>query len=121
MSCIVLIIKSRASARVRLSMQLWRKACSSSPLAAEINAWGKIKASGYDQRWIVDVDDKTLLSELEDYLSEHIVDVIETAQGCHFITKKFDSETFKEFFEDVDIHKDNPTLLYYAENGRKDL
>jgi hypothetical protein len=29
--------------------------------------------------------------------------------------------TFKEFFEDVDIHKDNPTLLYYAENGRKDL
>ena len=28
---------------------------------------------------------------------------------------------FKEFFEDVDIHKDNPTLLYYAENGRTDL
>ena len=60
-------------------------------------------------------------SELEDFLSENIVDVIETAQGCHLITKKFNSETFKERFEDIDIHKDNPTLLYYAENGRKDL
>ena len=30
-------------------------------------------------------------------------------------------EAFKERFEDIDIHKDNPTLLYYAENGRKDL
>ena len=83
---------------------------------------GKIKASGYDQLWIVDVDDKTLLSELEDFLSENIVDVIETAQGCHLITKKFNTETFHEHFKElIDIHKDNPTLLYYAENGRKDL
>ena len=38
---------------------------------------------------------------LEEFISENIVDVIETAQGCHLITKKFDSETFKEFFEKI--------------------
>ena len=61
-------------------------------------------------------------TELEDSLSENIVDIIETAQGCHLITKKFNTEAFHEHFKKViDIHKDNPTLLYYAENGRKDL
>ena len=38
---------------------------------------------------------------------------VPTLHGCHLITHKFDSKAFKEEFPDIDIHKDNPTLLYF--------
>ena len=36
-----------------------------------------------------------------------------TANGVHFITKPFDLQRFKEIYPNTDVHKNNPTLLYY--------
>lgn len=38
--------------------------------------------------------------------------VIETRNGCHLITEPFDTETFKTKYPDIEIHKDNPTILF---------
>ena len=46
-----------------------------------------------------------------------VIDVIDTLQGVHLITTPFNSKQFKETCKDlIDIHKDNPTLLYYENN-----
>jgi hypothetical protein len=39
--------------------------------------------------------------------------IIPTKNGHHLITKRFDTQSFKEKYPDVDIQKKNPTLLYY--------
>jgi hypothetical protein len=37
---------------------------------------------------------------------------IETKSGVHIITKPFNLQQFKEKYPDIDVHKNNPTLLY---------
>lgn len=37
---------------------------------------------------------------------------IPTMNGCHLITKPFNLQKFKEKFPKIDVHKDNPTVLY---------
>ena len=39
--------------------------------------------------------------------------IIPTKNGHHIITKRFDVQSFKEKYPDVDIQKKNPTLLFY--------
>ena len=39
--------------------------------------------------------------------------IIPTKNGHHLITKRFDVQSFKEKYPDIDIQKKNPTLLYY--------
>jgi hypothetical protein len=39
----------------------------------------------------------------------------------HVITKKFDSKAFSEIFPGVDIHKDNPTLLYFNPDAHRSI
>jgi hypothetical protein len=41
-----------------------------------------------------------------------IYTMVPTKTGCHLITKPFNMQTFKEKYPTVDIHKDNPTILY---------
>lgn len=103
--------------------KVWDKKCGSNP------------ASNYDHLWIVDVDSKdilyvttiiSLINKCRAKYPEKIMDIIPTAAGCHLITIGFDIHQFKqllvmEHLDYLDVHKDNPTLLYYAENGRKDL
>lgn len=79
---------------------------------------GQIKT--HEKRWIVDVDSKE--NGIENLISNEIYmlrpegpkveAVIPTKNGYHFITKRFDVQSFKNVFPDVDIQKKNPTLLF---------
>ena len=78
-----------------------------------------------EKTWIVDIDDTDAVSPLMmahiDYECEpkatdvndgKCIAIIPTKNGFHLITKPFNSQTFKEKYPEIDIHKDNPTVLY---------
>ena len=44
-------------------------------------------------------------------ISKFIAEV-KTKSGWHLITKPFNIQKFKEKYPDIDVHKNNPTLLY---------
>ena len=84
---------------------------------------GKYIADGSKKTWIVDVDSKN-----DDYLNEiaatvndcmpegdKIIDIFPTKNGYHLITKPFNLAEFRKYYKEgeVDIQKNNPTLLYY--------
>ncbi|WP_265091158.1 hypothetical protein, partial [Acinetobacter baumannii] len=56
--------------------------------------------------------------ESKEYLNECHRDAvyfyaeIPTMNGCHLITKPFNLQKFKEKFPEIDVHKNNPTILY---------
>lgn len=78
-----------------------------------------------DKQFVVDLDD----FEYEDVLKvAEFVDTLRgrrddrgriaqkavpTKHGYHLITNAFDVEQFTKQYPDIDIHKNNPTLLYY--------
>lgn len=85
--------------------------------------------------WVVDIDSKDLdtkyevLEELDgiwlethpeskEYLDEchrdavYLFAEIPTLNGCHLITKPFNLQKFKDKFPKIDVHKNNPTVLY---------
>lgn len=93
---------------------------------------GEIK--GEESRWVVDYDypypeschtddDVWILkanidSECEPirmingkYVSKILAE-IPTKNGVHLITTPFNIQQFKEFYPNIDVHKNNPTLLY---------
>ena len=80
---------------------------------------GQIKTQ--EKRWIVDIDttDPDFLYEVADFIKGlkpvgfKVEKVIQTKNGRHLITSRFDVKTFSEKYPDVDIQKKNPTLLYY--------
>ena len=80
-------------------------------------------------RWIIDIDDVRIKNQVLDWLDSYfnqservyLLAEIPTLNGVHLIVlSKFDTELFKEQFPNIDVHKNNPTLLY-AENGWKDM
>lgn len=91
------------------------------------SACGNTRARGYKPTWIVDID--TCSTEtIDKYISvinscrgaqeDKIKTIIPTAHGVHLITIGFDVNQFKQLLalnqlDNVDIHKDNPTLLYF--------
>nr|DAX08912.1 MAG TPA: hypothetical protein [Bacteriophage sp.] len=96
-------------------------------IAVYDRATGASRSSNYDKLWIVDLDSKDL-----EYIKK-IMNVINycrgkgdnkiryvntTLNGVHLITEKFDKRQFAQELainnmNPVDIHDDNPTLLYY--------
>lgn len=42
-----------------------------------------------------------------------IIEIIPTLNGYHLICKPFDISDFKKQYPEIDIHKNNPTLLYF--------
>lgn len=80
---------------------------------------GQIKTN--EKRWIIDIDNKNeefLDRMMNDLLhiqpfGDKIESIIPTKNGVHLITKKFNVLEFRELYEDVEIQKKNPTLLYY--------
>lgn len=84
--------------------------------------------------WVVDVDDMSIKQQVHDWIynwflielkkglptllpkecfaRDRIKAEIPTKNGCHLITNPFDLAKFKEEFPDVDVHKNNPTILY---------
>ena len=94
---------------------------------------GEIK--GEEPKWIVDIDAKTYdeifyisktskeISYFINYKCDPIrvingqnipkvVTEIPTKSGYHLITTPFNLQQFKEKYPDIDVHKNNPTLLY---------
>jgi len=78
-----------------------------------------------EKTWIVDIDDdgnpSPLMMAFIDYECEpkakdvsdgKCIAIIPTKNGFHLITKPFNSQTFKEKYPEIEIHKDNPTVLY---------
>ena len=80
---------------------------------------GQVKTN--EKRWIVDLDtlDEDEVVRMTKVLNvtrpdgDKIEAIIPTKNGYHFITKRFDTEMFKNVYPDVDILKKNPCLLYY--------
>ena len=80
---------------------------------------GEIK--GEEPRWVVDIDDNNIkwnhvmddIDTLEPYgMDTKYITNIPTKSGWHIITTPFNLQQFKEKYPDIDVHKNNPTLLY---------
>ena len=80
---------------------------------------GEIK--GEESRWVVDIDDGNLkwnyimddIDTLEPYsIDTKYITNIPTKSGWHIITTPFNLQQFKEKYPNIDVHKNNPTLLY---------
>lgn len=90
---------------------------------------GSSRSAKYDKLWIVDLDSKDIDYKLNIQSliyecrpeGDKIVDIIPTVNGYHLITHKFDKRLFQQKLvikqlDSLDIHNDNPTLLYYEQN-----
>lgn len=77
-----------------------------------------------DKKWIIDVDWKdfgdgpmvellSLIKRLQiEANREPMTEILPTKNGVHIITRPFNLMTFRGAEFKVDVHKDNPTLLY---------
>lgn len=73
-----------------------------------------------DKKWIVDIDDTKEVSPLMmAYIDNECMpygskclDIIPTKNGVHLITKPFDLRKFQEKYPDVQVQKNNPTVLF---------
>ena len=102
--------------------------------------WNSVAGSEISGKalYVVDVDDdkveRPLTLEVTDAKNQHgtVIDILQcinekcmpfdvtnklvlvvpTLNGQHLITTGFDRETFNTFFPMIDVHKNNPTLLY---------
>ena len=91
---------------------------------------GKV-CSEEKRTWIIDLDDVSnekkeaimaLIDSIEPYLENtKILFKVPTLHGEHLITTPFKVSTFKWEFPDIDIHKDNPTLLYFNPDAHKPI
>lgn len=81
-----------------------------------------------NKKWIVDIDNISLDAMAHDPLIKRLIEKIKTLQaftdkepfleivrtksGFHLITSPFRLDSFKNEYPTVDVHKDNPTILY---------
>lgn len=81
---------------------------------------GQLGANG-DKIWIVDFDgqdDRFINSSLNfierecEPIGNKFIAIIPTKNGKHLIVKPFNLQTFKEAYPEIDVHKNNPTILY---------
>lgn len=85
-------------------------------------AAGDMHDEGKNKTWIVDIDvkDEEHIREVQSVINRcepigsKIIANIETKNGVHLITKAFNITRFDMllFNNKIDIHKDNPTILY---------
>lgn len=83
-------------------------------------------SSDPDKKWVIDIDEfpdnqsdwlMTLAADLYETqpVGVHKVKaVIPTKNGMHVITSPFNVKEFEKYYQGIDIHKNNPTLLYVA-------
>ena len=81
---------------------------------------GAVKSA--EPRWVIDLDDYTLgqvnplipfinsLKPLD--IKDKIIATIPTKSGYHLITTSFDLLNFRNKYPNIDVHKNNPTILY---------
>ncbi len=90
-------------------------------------ALGRKRCNKYKSKWILDFDTKdwSLINKYLDLVRKcrpnvnKILYYVPTVNGIHVITLGFDLEQFKQELaiaklDNIDIHKDNPTILYYS-------
>ena len=85
------------------------------------SAAGKVNSE--DRKlWIIDIDEHlNMVQQLAFYsflsklmpLGNKVLYKVKTLNGCHIITTPFDLKSFKDEYPNIDVHKDNPTLLYF--------
>lgn len=81
-------------------------------------------ANSSDRIWLLDVDDlEGTVFEVPLYLESINIEytAIPTPNGVHFIVKAFNSIEFQKLFPNVEIHKNNPTVLYAPQGTIKKL
>lgn len=74
-----------------------------------------------DRAYLIDVDclDSDRLVEIKEYLNkiapegDKLLLTVPTLHGFHLISRPFNTNKFKTKYPDIDIHKNNPTLLYF--------
>ena len=82
--------------------------------------------SASEKLWLIDLDgNKTALeSDIMDYIdsrmpvneSTKLALKVPTRHGVHLLVSPFDKREFGMKFPNIDMHKDNPTMLYYPES-----
>lgn len=90
---------------------------------------GKYRADFGSKLWIVDLDGAKTLDECQPYIDFLIsefndgkagsswnweIKPVPTVNGYHLLVSPFDVREFKKKWPDIEIHKDNPTVLYYG-------
>ena len=88
---------------------------------------GKYSADNSLKLWIVDLDDKKTEEEIKPFVDFIVnqykdgkgrpdweIKPIPTVNGYHLLVTPFDVREFKKRWPDIEIHKDNPTVLYYG-------
>jgi hypothetical protein len=80
--------------------------------------------SDEQKKWIVDIDVKEMdpldleirvrsfIYDLQPSTGDKVVAHIPTKNGYHLITTPFRLDAFKKEFPTIDVHKDNPSILY---------
>jgi hypothetical protein len=71
------------------------------------------------KKWIVDIDEigrkanevLKFIDKLQP-IGNKLVAIIETKNGAHLITNPFNVQEFRKEYPDIEIHKNNPTILY---------
>lgn len=86
------------------------------------SACGQTGACDGQKTWIVDFDSKDLdeLDRIKNIIDSidpkgvsKIVETVPTRHGYHLITRPFNKKAFYEMYnESIDIHNNNPTILY---------
>lgn len=89
-------------------------------------AIGQRRNCNYKSKWILDFDTKdwSLINKYLDLVRDcrpytnKILYYVPTVNGIHVITLGFDLDQFKQKLamaklDNIDIHKDNPSVLYY--------
>ena len=81
-------------------------------------------ATTRDKKWIIDIDEPVVSPLMLAHISykcmpisegvndSKIYAIIPTKNGHHIITKPFDVREFAMKYPDIEIHKNNPTILY---------
>jgi hypothetical protein len=81
-----------------------------------------------NKKWIIDIDfkgdslDEVVVKIVSNTIKncepnrreDKIIDIFPTPSGVHLVTTAFNVEEFKKYHPEVDIKKDNPTILYSA-------
>lgn len=80
-----------------------------------------------EKRWIIDVDDKdeaklaVIANDIKNCepnkREDKVIAKIKTKNGFHLITKPFNVMQFAPYHAEIEIHRDNPTILYIP-NGK---
>ena len=90
---------------------------------------GKYTCGKEGKKWIVDCDSTRTPEEAQPFIDEILkaynegrgkangeIVFMPTVNGSHLLVSPFDTREFNKKFPGVEIHKDNPTLLYYKKN-----